>query len=144
MSLQLKLRYLLQETDTKQQVSMVLAASKVLDHSWFLFFAHGRKCFIIPTKSFVKIGITKIFCYNNKMCSSISKTFGCCCKIFGCSHKKKFVVRNFVAVTKPFFCHVGLNIRCVGMYPNFSYIKEFIEKNCRFLCVDILRFDQGA
>jgi len=47
---------------------------------------HGIKGFVIPTKSFVKIGI-KIFCYNNKMFSSINKTFGCCSKIFGCSNK---------------------------------------------------------
>ena len=30
---------------------------------------HGIKGFVIPTKSFVKIGITKIFCYSNKMFS---------------------------------------------------------------------------
>jgi len=42
-----------------------------------------KKGFVIPTKSFVKIGITKIFCYNNKMFSSINKTIGCCSKIFG-------------------------------------------------------------
>jgi len=59
--------------------------------------------FVIPTKSFVKIGLTKIFCYNNKMFSSINKTFGCCSKIFGCSNKKLCVVSDFVAVTKPFF-----------------------------------------
>jgi len=63
---------------------------------------HGIKGFVIPTKSFVKIGIAKIFCHNNKMSSSINKTFGCCSKIFGCTNKKKlFVVPNFVAVTKP-------------------------------------------
>jgi len=28
---------------------------------------HGIKGFVIPTKSLVKKGITKIFCYNNKM-----------------------------------------------------------------------------
>ena len=61
------------------------------------------KGFVIPTKSFVKIGITKIFCYNNKMFGYINKTFGCWSKIFGCSNKKLFVVPNFVAVTKPFF-----------------------------------------
>ena len=44
---------------------------------------HGKKGFVIPTKSFVKIGIAKIFCYINKMFSSINKTFGCCSKIFG-------------------------------------------------------------
>jgi len=31
--------------------------------------AHSIKGFVIPTKSFVKIGITKTFCYNNKMFS---------------------------------------------------------------------------
>jgi len=64
---------------------------------------HGMKGFVIPTKSFVKIGIIKIFCYNNKIFSSSNKTFGCCSKVFGCSNKKLFVVPNFVAVTKPFF-----------------------------------------
>jgi len=64
---------------------------------------HGIKGSVIPTKSFVKIAMTKIFCYNNKMFSSINKTFGCCSKIFGCSNKKLFVVPNFVAGTKPFF-----------------------------------------
>jgi len=38
---------------------------------------HGIKGFVIPTKSLVKIGITKIFCYNSKMLSSINKTYGC-------------------------------------------------------------------
>jgi len=55
----------------------------------------------MPTKSFVKIGIAKILCYNNKMFAYINKTFGC-------SNKKKiFVVPNFVAVTKPFFSVKG-------------------------------------
>jgi len=47
--------------------------------------------------------MTKIFCYNNKMFSSINKTVGCCSKISVCSNKNIFVVPNFVAVTKPFF-----------------------------------------
>jgi len=46
---------------------------------------HGIKGFVIPTKSFVKIGMTKIFCYNT-MFSSINKTFGCC------SNKKKYLL----------------------------------------------------
>jgi len=37
------------------------------------------------------------------MFSSIDKKFGCCSKIFGCSNKKIFVVRNFVAVKKKHF-----------------------------------------
>jgi len=49
-----------------------------------------KKGFVIPSKSFVKIGITKIFCYSNKMFGSINKTFGCCGKIFGCS------IKNFI------------------------------------------------
>jgi len=68
----------------------------------YVLHAHGIERFVIPTKSFVKIGITKIVCHNNKMFSSINKTFRCRSKIFGCS-KKKIVVPNFVAVTKPFF-----------------------------------------
>jgi len=47
-----------------------------------------KKGFVIPTKSFGKIGIGKIFCYNNKMFGSIIKTFGCCGKIFGSGDKK--------------------------------------------------------
>jgi len=47
-----------------------------------------KKSFVKSTKSFFKIGITKLFCYNNKMFGSINnKTFGCCGKIFGCSNK---------------------------------------------------------
>jgi len=68
-----------------------------------VFVLQGIKGFVIPTKSFVKIGITKIFCYDNKMFSPINKTFGCCSKIFGCRNKEVFVVPNFVAITKPFF-----------------------------------------
>jgi len=64
---------------------------------------HGIKGFGIPTKSFVKIGITKIFCYNHKMFGSINKTFGCCGKI-------SLVVPNIVAVTKPFFSVCGVSV----------------------------------
>jgi len=61
---------------------------------------HGKKGFVIPTKSFVKIGIAKIFCYNNKMFGSINKTFGCCSKIFGCSNKTIFFRDSFGWVIK--------------------------------------------
>jgi len=44
-----------------------------------------RFCYIL-SKSFVKIGIAKTFCYN-KMFGSINKAFGCCSRIFGCSNK---------------------------------------------------------
>ena len=63
-----------------------------------------EKGFVVLTKSFVKIGITKTFCYNNKMFSSVNKTFGCCReKFLVAATKILFVVPNFVAVTKPFF-----------------------------------------
>jgi len=51
-------------------------------------FAAATKGFVIPTRSFVQIGIAKKCCYNNKMFSSINKTFGCCSEILGCSNKK--------------------------------------------------------
>ena len=64
---------------------------------------HGKKGFVILTKSFVKIGITKTFCYNNKMFSSINKTLVAAVKFLVAATKILSVVPNFVAVTKPFF-----------------------------------------
>jgi len=61
-----------------------------------------KKGFVIPTKSFVKIGIAKIFFYD-KMFSSINKAFGCCSEFLAAATKNVFVVPNFVAVTKRFF-----------------------------------------
>ena len=58
---------------------------------------------VIPTKSFVKIGITKIFCYNNKMFSSTNKTFGCCSKFSGCSNEKFICCPKFCCRNKTFF-----------------------------------------
>ena len=58
-----------------------------------------KKCFVIPTKSFVKIGIAKVFCYN-KMFTSINKLFG---SFLVEAIKNSFAVPNFVPVTKPFF-----------------------------------------
>jgi len=63
---------------------------------------HGKKGFVIPTKSFVKIGIAKIFCYNNKMFGSINKTFGCCGKIFG-YRNKNFIYPLFYCRYKTIF-----------------------------------------
>jgi len=60
----------------------------------FLTVLTRKKGFVIPTKSFVKIGITKIFCNNNKMFGSINKKFGCFGKIFGCIDKKLICCRN--------------------------------------------------
>jgi len=65
--------------------------------------SHGIKGFVIPTKSFVKIGITKISCYNNKMFSSINKTFGCCSEIFGCSNKRIICCPIFCCRNKTIF-----------------------------------------
>jgi len=81
----------------------------------FYLFARNKR-FFIPTKSFVKIGIAEIFCYN-KMFSSINKTFGCCGKIFGCSNKK-----ISVAVTKPFFpCEVLLEVNIWYTHLKFTF-----------------------
>ena len=95
---------------------------------------YGIKGFVIATKSFVKIGITKIFCYNNKMFSSIDKAFRCCSKIFGCRNKKLFVVPNIIAVTKPFFpcwwvCFFwATSFSPVFIFSIFSSFPEFIQR----------------
>ena len=68
---------------------------------------HGVKGFVIPTKSFVIIGITKIFCYNSKMFSSINETFGCS-KIFGCSNKKIICCPWFCCRNKIIFFRVRI------------------------------------
>jgi len=64
---------------------------------------HGIKGFVIPTKLFFKIGITKIFCYNNKMFSSINNRLVAAAKFLFAGTKNSFVVPNFVDVTEPFF-----------------------------------------
>jgi len=83
---------------------------------------HGIKGFVTPTKSFVKIGITKIFCYNNKMFSSIDKTFGCSAKFSVEATKNLFVVPNFVAVTKPFFSVIAKKLLNPVIRCNISYL----------------------
>jgi len=55
------------------------------------------------------------------MFNSINKTFGCCSKIFGWSNKK-FVVPNFVAVTKPFFFREGNKAK------NTKYVPAYFSK----------------
>jgi len=64
---------------------------------------HGIKGFVIPTKSFVEIELTKIFCFNNKMFSLSTKRLVAAAKFLVNATKNVFVVPNFVAVTKPFF-----------------------------------------
>ena len=70
---------------------------------------HGKKGFVIPTKSFVKIGITKIFCYSNKCLVLSTKRLVAAANFLVAATKILFVVPNFVAITKPFFfrgsCH---------------------------------------
>ena len=68
-------------------LSLRLCLTRIQTHTCKKIRYTEKKAFVTPTKSFVKIGITKIFCYN-KMFSSINKTFGCCRKIFGWSNKK--------------------------------------------------------
>jgi len=106
--------------------------------------------YFIPTKSFVKIGITKIFCYNNKMFLSSKRLVA--------ATKNIFVVPNFVAVTKPFFsrdvsyCQTLLGYRMTGrilnvtcfLQLNFSYLKPYslyaeerISLILNFLCLKI-------
>jgi len=101
---------------------------------------HGIKGFVRPTKSFVKIGIAEIFCYN-KMFSSINKTFGCYSKNFGCSNKKKFVVPNFVVVTKPFFPCTNLTIPVpkISDYESLFYFffPFFSIFNVKFVCYSL-------
>jgi len=96
-------------------------------------FLHGIKGFVTPTKSFVKIGIAKIFCYN-KLFSSLNKTFGCYSKIFGCSKKKKIlVVPMFVAETKPFFFCVVKNDSFGRTYPSQeNFLGAHIPENERY------------
>jgi len=64
---------------------------------------HSIKGFVIPAKSFVKIEI-KIFCYKNKMFSSINPKVWLQQQNFWLQQQKKiFVASNFVVVTKPYF-----------------------------------------
>jgi len=55
---------------------------------------HGKGGLVIPTKSFVKIGITKLFCYNNKKFSSIKKRLVAAAKFLIEATKNSFVVPN--------------------------------------------------
>ena len=64
---------------------------------------HGKKGFVILTKSFVKIGITKTFCYNNKVLSSVNKSLVAAANFLAAATKILSVVPNYVAVRKPFF-----------------------------------------
>jgi len=86
-----------------------------------------KKGFVIPTKSFVTIGITKIFCYNNKLSILVlsTKRLVAAAKCLVEATKNSFVVPNFVAVTKTFF-----SVIC--KYPDLSFfsgaLKEVVFK----------------
>ena len=83
---------------------MVLLAGPLSSACFDTQIKHGIKGFGIPKKSFVKIGITKIFCYNNKICLVLStKRIVAAAKFWVAATKSLFVVPNFVAVTNPFF-----------------------------------------
>ena len=100
-------------------------SNKYLWHYRALFL-HGIKGFVIPTKSFVKIGIKKYF-VTATMFSSINKTFGCCSIIIGCSNKNFFVVPNLVPVTKPFFSvYTGYNRICCNNNLFFFHLYYFL------------------
>jgi len=75
---------------------------------------HEIKGFVIIRKSLVKIGRAKIFCYNNKMFSSINKTFGCNRKKYlfivpFCCRKKTIFIRGNAGLKLlvKFLMHVG-------------------------------------
>jgi len=67
---------------------------------------HGIKDFAIPTKPFVKIGITKKFVTTTKCLVLLTKRLVAAAKFLVAAIKNLFVVPNFVAVTKPFFSRV--------------------------------------
>jgi len=62
----------------------------------------GKKGFVVPTKSFVKIGITKYF-VTTKRLVVLTKRLVPAENFLVAATKILFVVPNFVAVTKPFF-----------------------------------------
>jgi len=64
---------------------------------------HGRKGFVIPTKSFVKIGITKKVLLQKKCLVLSTKRLVAAAKFLAAATKNLFVVPNFVAITKPYF-----------------------------------------
>ena len=68
---------------------------------------HGIKGFVIPSKSFVKIGIGKYFVATTKCLVLSTKRLVAAAKFLVAATKKLFVVHNFVAVTKPFFFRVS-------------------------------------
>jgi len=63
-----------------------------------------KKGFVIPTKSFVKIGVAKKYYFVTTKCLVVlTKRLVAAAKFLVAATKNLFVVPNFVAVTKPFF-----------------------------------------
>jgi len=71
-------------------------------NDFFSFILFTEKSFVLPTKSFVKIGITKYFVTTKCLVLS-TKSLLAAAKFLVEATKILFVVPNFVAVTKPFF-----------------------------------------
>jgi len=67
---------------------------------------HGKKGFVIITKSFVTIGIEKHFVTTTKCLVLSTKRLVDAAKLLVAATKALFVVPNFVAVPKPFFFRV--------------------------------------
>jgi len=67
----------------------------------------NKKGFVIPTKSFVKIWIAKIFVTTTKCLVLSTKRLVAAAKFLVEATKNSFVVPYFVAVTKPFFSVKG-------------------------------------
>ena len=77
-------------------------AAEIISRGTTSFIFTEKKGFVIPTKQFVKIGITKYFVTTNCLVLS-TKRLVAAAKFLVAATKKLFVVSNFVAVTKPFF-----------------------------------------
>jgi len=94
---------------------------------------HGIKGFVTPKKSFVKTGIVKIFCYNNKMFSFIRKTFLPQRNI--AATKNLFVVPNSVAVKKKNIFSVSQG--CAFVELGSSVLKiSFLKTSLMFVSFD--------
>jgi len=66
-------------------------------------FFHGKIGFVIPTKSFVKIGIKKYFVTTTKCLVLSTKRLVAAAKFLVAATKISFVVPNFVAVQNHLF-----------------------------------------
>jgi len=94
----------------------------------------GKKGFVKLTKSFVKIGITNTFCYNNKMFIVLStKRLVAAAKFLVAATKILSVIPNFVAETKPFFS-VAIQICFLSCAPKSSTNTSDFSCRCQSTC----------